>query len=306
MKAILAALAVVAVAGCEGSAPPAPSPHTAAGRPGAAASSAPSQVRPPEVGERFVRTALAPPVQPSSAPPSPPASAAPPPGVEAEAPPVISRIRVPGDIPATLVARAEAGPPRVVFLPGICSVALPYLQSFPEAARDHGGMLALDGDVPCPNVPGYRQFSWDAGRQHARIEAALAAAGASEVPAEGITVIGYSQGAVIAEQLVQRWPDRYTRAVLIGAPNDLAPAHFAAARGLVTMSCSLDVTARMREGARRVASLRVPATYMEMPGCRHGGVAEAERVFGEALGWLEEHAKPTRSGAASVPLVGVL
>lgn len=283
MKAILAALVLVALAGCEGRRPPAPSLRTAANRP-VASSVAPSAPTP------------------VASPPAPPA-------VEIEAPappPVITRIRVPGDIPATLVADPSARPPRVVFLPGMCSVALPYLQSFPEAARDHGGMLALDGDVPCPNFPGYRQFSWDAGRQHARIEAALAAAGADEVPAEGITVIGYSQGAAIAEQLVQRWPDRYTRAVLIGAPNDLAPAHFAAARGLVTMSCSLDVTTRMREGARKVASLRVPATYMEMPGCRHGGVAEPERIFGEALGWLEEHAKPVRSGAAGVPLVGVL
>ena len=218
----------------------------------------------------------------------------------------VERLRVPGDLPASIVFKAARGAPTTVFLPGICSRASAYLESFPETARAHGGILAIDGDVPCQKGEGYHSFSWDAARQNARIEAALAAAGAGAVGAEGITIIGYSQGASIAEELATRWPNRYTRVVLIGAPKDPLPAHFRQTRGLVTMSCSLDVVSRMREAARKTSLAGTPATFFEMPGCTHGAVADAERIFGEALSWLDEHGKPTPDGARDVVITGPL
>jgi pimeloyl-ACP methyl ester carboxylesterase len=183
-----------------------------------------------------------------------------------------------------------------VFLPGVCSNAGAYLAGFSEAAHAHGGVVALDGDRPCPGVPGFHTFSWDAARQHDRIGAALAAADGGvapaaadggAAPADGITLIGYSQGASIAEQLAERWPARYTRLVLIGAPRDITASHLRTSRALATMSCSRDVPGRMREGAQRVAALGVPATYFEMPGCTHGNLAEGNRIFGDVFVWLE-------------------
>jgi hypothetical protein len=47
----------------------------------------------------------------------------------------------------------------------------------------------------------------------------------------------------------------------------------------------------MREGARRIAAAGIPATYLEMPGCTHGNVADGERVFGEAFDWLAANAR---------------
>ncbi|MCL2777356.1 MAG: alpha/beta hydrolase [Polyangiaceae bacterium] len=218
----------------------------------------------------------------------------------------VERLRVPGDLPASIVFKTARGAPTTIFLPGICSNASAYLESFPETARAHGGILAIDGDVPCPKREGSHSFSWDAARQHARIEAALAAAGVETVGAEGITVIGYSQGASIAEELAARWPNRYTRVVLIGAPKDPLPAHFRQARGLVTMSCSLDVVSRMREAARKTSLAGTPATFFEMPGCTHGNVADAEHIFDEALSWLDTNGKPTPDGARDVVITGPL
>ena len=200
----------------------------------------------------------------------------------------VLKVDVPKDAQASIV-RGEGGPPRTVFLPGMCSNAGAYLSGFAEAAHTHGGVLAIDGDRACPGVPGFHSFSWDATRQHERIGAALAAADPDASPTEAITLIGYSQGASIAEQLAERWPARYTRIVLIGSPRDVAASRLKTSRAIATMSCSRDVPGRMREGAQHVAALGVPATYFEMPGCTHGNLADGNRVFTDLFVWLDAH-----------------
>jgi pimeloyl-ACP methyl ester carboxylesterase len=199
------------------------------------------------------------------------------------APAVVEKIAVPRDLDASIVKSAHGTPPRIVFLPGLCSNANAYLQNFPEAAKKHGGVVAIEGDQPC--VPGFHSFSWDATKQNARIEAALRASGSDGAsdPPEGFTLVGYSQGAAIGEQLVQRFPKRYARVILIGAPTDPAASHFATTRALVTMSCSRDVPSRMRDASRRAAAIGIPSTYIEMPGCTHGNIADGERVFDSAF-----------------------
>jgi len=217
----------------------------------------------------------------SASPMTPTASAIAPPLLPAS---VVS-LPVDGDLPASLVKGALA--PKIVFLPGLCSNANAYLQGFPEAARAAGGVVAIDGEKPC--APGFRSFIRDPPKQHARIQAAFKAAGLDAFPAEGVTVVGYSQGASIAEDLVERWPQIYTRAVLLGSPKDPAVKRVKVARAIVTMSCSLDVPGRMKQAAKKLEALGVPAAYFEMPGCTHGNLAEGDRVFGEVFGWLAIH-----------------
>jgi pimeloyl-ACP methyl ester carboxylesterase len=217
----------------------------------------------------------------------------------------VERLLVPGDIAVSVVRGSDRAPPLTVFLPGLCSNASAYLQTFPEAARRQGGVVAIEGDQPCGGA-GYRSFSWDAGRQHARVEAALAAAGVTEIPRDGLTLVGYSQGAALAEQMVQRWPGRYARIVLIGAPTDPAPRNLERARGLVTMSCDRDVPARMRQAAQATSRVGVPATYVQMAGCSHGNVTDGERVFDAAFDWLRTHERAPDSRAASERIAGIL
>ncbi len=208
-----------------------------------------------------------------------------------EEPATVERIAVERDAPAAIVRARDGKAPRMVFMPGVCSNAYAYLLSFPEAARVHGGIVAIDGDQPCGAAgSGFRSFSWDPVKQDARLQAALAAAGVTEPP-EGLTLVGYSAGAGIGELMVQRWPKRYARVVLIGAPSDPSPVRLSQAQGVVTMSCSRDVPGRMRDAARRINAAGVPATYLEMPGCTHGNIADGERVFEEAFEWLAGNAK---------------
>ncbi len=214
--------------------------------------------------------------------------------VRTPAPASVHALTVPGDRLAMVVdgadgrdeANSHATAPKIVFLPGMCSNAAGYLWTFPEAARAAGGVLAIDGDEPCPGVKNFYTFSWDAEKQHRRIEAALARAGtANDAP---ITLIGYSQGAVFAEKLAAKYPERFRKIVLIGAPLDPVASHFAASEAFVTMSCALDVRARMKKAAQGVAARGVPATYVEMPGCAHGAVGDGEAKFAEVFAFLRQ------------------
>lgn len=235
--------------------------------------------RPPE-------RASAPPPPPAPPPLPPPASVASAPPDTPPPPAQVERFAVPGDLEASIVRAVDGRPPLTVFVPGICSNANAYLQGFPEAARRQGGVIGIEGDAPCGGNGSFRSFSWDAAKLHARIEKALGAAGASAIPPEGITLVGYSQGAALGEQLASRWPARYTRLVVIGAPTDPSPASFARSRGVVMMSCARDVPTRMRDASKKLARTGVPSTYVEMPGCTHGNLTEGDRVFEEAFDFL--------------------
>lgn len=264
----VALVSALLLAACRGPGP-APSPGATRSVPSATIATAPA----------------APPVAPIAAlPPEPP----PPP--EPPAPAVVERMPMANDQPISLVRGGEGRKTTIVFMAGVCSNAYAYLLGFPEAARSHGGVVAIEGDQPCgaPNS-GYRSFSWDAAKQNARIEKALELAGVSADPPGGLTLVGYSAGAGIGEQMVQRWPERYTRVILIGAPTDPSTQRLKSARGVVTMSCTLDVPWRMKDAARRLNATGVPATYMEMPGCTHGNLADGDRVFDSAFDWLAEH-----------------
>ncbi|HEX7665029.1 MAG TPA: hypothetical protein VF407_10975, partial [Polyangiaceae bacterium] len=59
------------------------------------------------------------------------------------------------------------------------------------------------------------------------------------------------------------------------------------AQGVVSMSCSYDVPGRMKSGAKKLGARGVRATYMEMPKCTHGNIADGERIFDEAFAWLD-------------------
>ncbi|MBX3234181.1 MAG: alpha/beta hydrolase [Labilithrix sp.] len=251
--------------------------------------------------------------RPPAAENKPAAVAEPAPKVEIEleetkpAPPAtVEKLLVPGDTVASIVRSADGKAPLSVFVGGVCSNAGAYLWSFREAAQKAGGVVALEGDQPCgPGASSdYHTFSWDASRLHARIEAALAASGVMEIPKEGITLVGYSQGAALGEQLAARHPGRYARVVVIASPRDPSPASFAKSRALVTMACDREVTARMRQAAAATKRLGTPATYLEMPGCIHGQVGDGERLFGEAFDWLAANEKPLDPTAKPTRIAG--
>lgn len=220
---------------------------------------------------------------PAPAAASPAASPVPP----APPPPaIVERYDVPGHLPASIVRSADGKPPRIVFLAGICANAGAYLHGFPEAARVHGGAIAVDGDRPCGASTDFRSITSDPAHEEPRIEAALIAAGVSDPATADLVYVGYSLGATLLENLVKRSPQRYPRVVLIGSPRDPRLDRLRHALAVATVSCSLDVPGRMKGAVRTLEPAGVAVKYFEMPGCTHGNLAEGDRVLGEALGWI--------------------
>jgi|GEM_PF-903596 len=214
--------------------------------------------------------------------------------------PIVEEVPVPGDLPVFVVRGDGSGRPlRTVFLTGSCTHPFPSVSAFRKAAAEHGGVVALQGDVPCAGKPSsLRRWSRDAAALHARIEAALRAAGAPAT--SDLTLMGYSQGAERAEWLGSRFRAEYTRFALLAGPVVPTAAHLADARGVVTMAAWGDARETMESGARRLRRARIPAVYMELPSGEHGHLGpEADAVIGRALDWLDAppEVKAARSAA---------
>jgi predicted esterase len=213
-------------------------------------------------------------------------------------PPVEAKIvPIPDDLPAFAVPGPRGTCPRMIFLHGMCGHGLGYIQAFQFTAHEHGGVVALQGDVPCGDGT-FRKYSPDPAKQDARVRAALAAvcgdSRADEDADDGLTVIGYSQGAYLGERMAERFPSRYTRAVLLGAPTTPSGARLRDLGGAVMISGEHDARHRMKEGVTALSIAGVPAKYMEMPGAHHGQLLEGEKIMDEALDWLDANARQAR------------
>jgi predicted esterase len=203
----------------------------------------------------------------------------------------IDEVEVEGDLPVYVVRTAKGvATARAVFLTGSCTTPLTYLRAFRQAAAEHGGIVALQGDRPCRD--GSRRWSPDTVGTSARIEAALRAAGIED--ANDVTLVGYSQGAERAEWLAHRFPAKYTRFVLMAGPIVPSRVRFENARAVVTLAGYGDVRENMAGGAKRLRRAAIHALYMELPGGargRHGELPlSADRVVARAFDWLDSNA----------------
>lgn len=217
----------------------------------------------------------------SGAPPTPPPAPPPPP------PPMMEEVAVAGDLPAYALRNGRAHGRLYVFLAGMCAHPLGYTQSFQWAAAARGDLVAVQGDVPCSSDGALRRWSSDLIGTSRRIDAAIRAAGLDAT--REIVLIGYSQGAERSEHLAARWPDRYTRAVLIAGPIVPSPERLGRLRGAVLMAGDRDLQQPMLEGRRRLAAARVPALFVSLPGARHGDMGQTpEANMATAFDFLDQ------------------
>jgi pimeloyl-ACP methyl ester carboxylesterase len=198
----------------------------------------------------------------------------------------------PAESPPTFVMRGgPRGPGRLVFLHGMCGHGLGYAQAFQFSAAKKGTLIAPQGDRLCGRGP-WAAWSGNLEALDARIVAAFSALGDSG-PIEDVVIMGYSQGATRAEALARRWPQRYTRLVLMGAPQATSARGLGAVRGAVLMAGERDRRDLMKESARALAAAGIPSRFMIIPEATHGAMGPTpEKTMGEALDWLWENQKP--------------
>lgn len=198
--------------------------------------------------------------------------------------------------PPTFVMRGGPyGPSRIVFIHGMCAHALGYAQAFQFSAAKRGLLVAPQGDKPCQGP--WASWTNDLDKLDARIASAIRSADPSD-PVEDVVAIGYSQGAVRAEDLARKWPARYTRLVLIASPRVSSPRGFEHVRSAVMMAGERDRKDLMKESARVLEQAGIPATFMVIPEATHGAMGPTpEKTMGDALEWLFAHDREAPSGA---------
>jgi predicted esterase len=199
----------------------------------------------------------------------------------------VEDVPVPDDLTAFVVRGTREHRLQMVFIPGMCVHPGGYIMSFQHTAAARGDLLAVQGDVSCGGDGSMRRWSSDLDAMDRRIDAAFRASGIGEP--RNVVLIGYSQGAERAERLVARWPEKYASAVLLASPIAPSPRSLARANAVVLMAGTYDVSAaRMRSAATSLRRASVPATFVEIPGARHGQMGtEPERTMEAALDFVE-------------------
>ncbi len=224
---------------------------------------------------------------------NPPAVAAPPPPPPPPAEVETRVVWVPGDTPIAFLKGKPGTTQLYVFLHGACGQSLGYVQSFQYAAFERGSVVGLYGDYAC-GTGGLYTWSFDLPKHNARIEAAFRAAEVGEIGEREIVLIGFSQGATLAEKLAQAYPARYPRTILIGAPVLPPIERLRRQQAVAMVSGDRDASYLMKEGARGLALAGVPARYFELPHSLHGEMGDGERVMGEAFDWLDQNGRRER------------
>ena len=215
----------------------------------------------------------------------PAASVGPAPGA-----PAITAVEVPGDADVLVVPGAKGTRRPIVNLHGMCADPKDDLAAWGAVAAAHGPVVALVGDAPCPEKPGRTKWSPDVGALDARIRSAVSAVGGAvtgPLVLEQAVVIGESMGAARTELLAARYPERYARAVLVGAPQVPSPQSFRSARAIATVAGEREDTSKMRAGARALSAAGIRARYWTLPGATHGSYgSDGPRVMAEAIAFV--------------------
>jgi pimeloyl-ACP methyl ester carboxylesterase len=216
----------------------------------------------------------------------------------ADAGPIRIEVLEPGRVPQTFVMRGgPRGPARMVFLHGMCGHGHGYAQSFQWSASKFGTLIAPQADIRCGKGE-WAKWSNDLVALDARIQEAFRALGHTD-PIDDLVIMGYSQGATRAEALARKWPERYTRLVLMGAPQRPSPRGLSV-RAAVMMAGERDRQDLMKAAARSFTAAGIPATFLVLPGATHGAMGQnPERSMGEALAWLFEHSVPAAPAGSS-------
>ena len=235
-----------------------------------------------------------------TAPAPPPSTPPPPPSLPASfVSGVPTTVPVPGDKPVYVIHAPAENRRVLVYLHGWCG-KIESVETWKETAAAHGTLVALSGDLKCPN--GRTKWSKKTEQQHERIQRAILAvkeARDGALDPDNLMLIGYSQGAARAYRLAQRHSTTYSRLVLGGPPERPSTEYLGRARAIAVLGGELETTEYMRDGTADLQEAGKLARYFMLPKSRHGEYGpEAERVMTEVLDWLERVA-PEESAAAS-------
>jgi pimeloyl-ACP methyl ester carboxylesterase len=199
----------------------------------------------------------------------------------------VDEVTIPGDLPVFALRGNPSHFERYVFLGGRCMHPEGFIMSFAHAAANHGDLVTLQGDVPCGGP--FRRWSYDFPSVEKRIDAALTASG---IESRDVTLIGYSQGAEIAERLAAMYPDKFTRVILMSSPIVPSPERLRRIDGAVLMAGTRESQSNMRAGLQALARAKIRSVFQPIPNAQHGQIGSTpDDTMEGAFEWLEENSQ---------------
>lgn len=202
----------------------------------------------------------------------------------------LATVPVDGDRPAFVVHGAPDDTRVLVYLHGRCGDPHAGIRAFAEQVSGWGTLVSVQADLSCPDRKGRWRWSGDVEKAARRVDAAIDAVSRARrrpLDAAGRTLIGYSEGALRAESIAKRHPDRYPRAVLLASPRAPEGSSFTRASRVALVMGQLDAQAEMRAGDEHLAQAGVPHRLFTLAGARHGTYgSDAQRAMGAVFAWL--------------------
>lgn len=260
-------VAILAACGTNGlvSAPPSTA-SAAAAPPSASASDEPVAVPAPSASEAPVASASAAPEEPPVAP---------------------ITIEIPKDKKVHVVFGKPGNTHVFVYLHGKCGDPLAF-RAFAKILPARGTLVAMRGDIKCEG--GQPNWSNDIMLLDQRIKKALEVVEEKRgepLDKDHLVAIGYSAGALRAESLSTRYPDRYPRVVLIGGPRAPKQGNLGKTEKILLMAGELDVRKPLRDASADFVKAGRLSRFIEIPGAKHGEYGpEAEATMSDALDWI--------------------
>lgn len=202
-------------------------------------------------------------------------------------------VPVSGDKPARVALPGASTDRAIIYLHGWCG-DVTKVKSWMDAPSEHGTLIAPFGDYACAGKPG--RFRWTADVKFLdyrlrKVVRSVAKATGRELDEERIVLVGYSEGAERAEQLMHAYPKRYTRAILMSGPSVPSYDRVRHAEALVISRGEAEYRTPYRTAAQLIARAGTPALYAELPDAAHGDFGSTpEASLGHMLGWVFEQA----------------
>ena len=199
-----------------------------------------------------------------------------------------SEISMPGDR-ALRVTHADAQQSHaIIYLHGMCGDSK-GADPWGDVATHYGTLIVVRANVPCDDRPGYK-WPKDLAEIRERIDAALAEVKNLRhgwLETEHPSLIGYSQGAYRAEQLVGAYPGRFPRAMLGGPPTPPDAFALNSAQAVAVLGGELEDHAHMLNGTQALIDAGLNARFFLLPGVHHGSYGPQGRaVVSEALRFM--------------------
>jgi pimeloyl-ACP methyl ester carboxylesterase len=160
---------------------------------------------------------------------------------------------------------------------GVCGDVFAF-KSWIRAASTHGTLIAMRGDTTCDARRLRQKWSYDMRRLDRRIRQALTAVDslrqqfghAPPLDPSATVLIGYSQGAHIAQWMANHKPERYRRLVLIALAKQPRASRLRGTARVLLMAGSRDARRHIRAGYDKLLRAGLSVRYLELPGARHG------------------------------------